>query len=214
MDSLDLKYSKSVLLEIYLHKEPVAKKDLAKVVKSHQVLDNLLLNLKKDGYVVISSNKIGPKTFKISLTDKGLAVAEKLKEADDIALGKTEIQINQMDNGKIDLALTNDEIEKMRLFNISYHINILDNHIIIKELILGKPTQTFNINIKKNGNGDFRLWCEQDNSYDCWHVRAAWTYPQVQQMMIRYKGKTKICSVCGYENPENAKFCMNCGAKL
>ena len=214
MDSLDLKYSKSVLLEIYLHKEPVAKKDLAKVVKSHQVLDNLLLDLEKDGYVVISSNKIGPKTFKISLTDKGLAVAEKLKEADDIALGKTGIQINQMDNVKIDLALTNDEIEKMKTLNLSYHINILDNHIIIKELILGKPTQTFNINIKKNGNGDFRLWCEQDNSYDCWHVRAAWTYPQVQQMMIRYKGKTKICSVCGYENPENAKFCMNCGAKL
>ena len=71
VDSLDLKYSKSVLLKIYSFNEPIAKKDLGKVVKSHQVLDNLLINLEKDGYIHISSNIVGPRVFKISLTDKG-----------------------------------------------------------------------------------------------------------------------------------------------
>ncbi|PYB67472.1 hypothetical protein DMB44_09065 [Thermoplasma sp. Kam2015] len=33
-------------------------------------------------------------------------------------------------------------------------------------------------------------------------------------MMMHYREKTKICPVCGYENPEEVKFCMNCGAKL
>ena len=63
MDSLDLKYSFSVLRAIYANSGTVQKKDLAKVVKSHQVLDNLLESLQKDGYIVISSNKIGPRVY-------------------------------------------------------------------------------------------------------------------------------------------------------
>jgi len=28
------------------------------------------------------------------------------------------------------------------------------------------------------------------------------------------EGKTRICISCNYENPEEAKYCMNCGARL
>ena len=95
-----------------------------------------------------------------------------------------------------------------------FHVNVLYDHTTVEEEIPGKPPRIFNIYIKRNGNGEFRLWCEQDDSFDCWHVKAAWTYPQVQKMMMHYKGKVNICRVCGYENPEEALFCMHCGAKL
>jgi len=115
---------------------------------------------------------------------------------------------------EINIQLSRDEIEKSKNLRFLFHVNVLDDHITVEEVVPGKNPRIFNIYIKQNGGGNFRLWCEQDNSYDCWHVRAAWGYPQVQQMMMRYKGKIKICPACEYENPENAKFCMNCGAKL
>ena len=209
MDSLDLKYSKSVLLQIYSFNDPIAKKDLGKVVKSHQVLDNLLINLERDGYIHISSNIVGPRVFKISLTDKGRAVAQKLKEAEDVSEG-----IIHIDGEDIDIKLTPEERENSKYLKFLFHFNVMDNHITVEEAVPGKLSRIFNIYVKQNGNGIFRLWCEQDNSYDCWHVKEAWGYPQVQQMMMHYTGKTKICPVCSHENRENANFCENCGAKL
>lgn len=207
MDSLDLKHAKSVLIK--LSKMGVAKKsDLFNIVKSHQVLDNLLEFLKKDGYINISESKMGPKKYSIILTDKGRAVAEKLQEAQDVAEGKPS------EEEMLDLPLTDEEVEKAKHISLLYHVNVSDDHVTVQELIPGKPSRIFNIYIKRNGGGNFRLWCEHDNSYDCWHVKTAWTYPQVQQMMMHYRGKTRICISCNYENPEEAKYCMHCGARL
>ena len=179
MDSLDLKYSKSVLLQIYSFNDPIAKKDLGKVVKSHQVLDNLLINLERDGYIHISSNIVGPRVFKISLTDKGRAVAQKLKEAEDVSEG-----IIHIDGEDINIQLNPEEQKNSQYLKYLFHFNVLDNHITVEEAVPGKPTRIFNIYVKQNGHGYFRLWCEQDNSYDCWHVKEAWTYPQVQHMVV------------------------------
>ena len=217
VDSLDLKYSKSVLLKIYSFNEPIAKKDLGKVVKSHQVLDNLLINLEKDGYIHISSNIVGPRVFKISLTDKGRQVAKKLKEAEEVSDSPADQEadgIIHFDGEDIDIKLTPEEQENRKYLKFLFHFNVLDNHITVEEAVPGKRSRIFNIYVKQNGNGIFRLWCEQDNSYDCWHVKEAWGYPEVQQMMMHYTGKTKICPVCSHENRENANFCENCGAKL
>ena len=86
MDSLDLKYAKSILLRL-AGTEKVKKSDLFDIVKSHQVLDNLLDALSKDGYITIEENERGPKKYSISLTSKGIAVAKQLKKADEIASG-------------------------------------------------------------------------------------------------------------------------------
>ncbi|WP_298276154.1 zinc-ribbon domain-containing protein [Ferroplasma sp.] len=208
MDSLDLKHAKSVLIK--LSKMGAAKKsDLFNIVKSHQVLDNLLELLKKDGYINISESKMGPKRYSIVLTDTGRAVAEKLQEAQDVAEGKP-----PQENEELDLRLTDEEAEKAKRSSLLYHVNVSDDHVTVQEIIPDKPSRIFNIYIKRNGGGNFRLWCERDDSYDCWHVKTAWTYPQVQQMMIHYKGKTRICLSCNYENPEEAQYCMHCGARL
>ena len=209
MDSLDLKYSKSVLLQIYSFNDPIAKKDLGKVVKSHQVLDNLLINLERDGYIHISSNIVGPRVFKISLTDKGRAVAQKLKEAEDVSEG-----IIHIDGEDINVKPTQEVRENSKRLKFLFHFNVLDNHITLEEVEPGKSSHLFNIYIKQNSHGGFVLWCEEDDSTTCWHVREALTYPQVQEMMAKYQGKVKICPSCHYENPGAALFCMHCGAKL
>ena len=217
MDSLDLKYSKSVLLQIYSFNEPIAKKDLGKVVKSHQVLDNLLVNLEKDGYIHISSNIVGPRVFKISLTDKGRAVARKLKEAEEVAESPADQEaeaIIHFDGEDINIKLEPEERKNSKYLKILIHSNVLDDHITVEEGIPGRATRIFNIYIRQNGHGYFRLWCEADNSFDCWHVKEAWTYPAVQKMMMEYKYKTKVCPYCKTVNDLDADYCKHCGAKL
>ena len=77
MDSLDLKHTKSILIEL-LKEGTVKKSFLFSTVKSHQVLDNLLESLQKDHYVTVQETKMGPKKYSISLTPKGRIVAENL----------------------------------------------------------------------------------------------------------------------------------------
>ncbi len=77
MDSIDLKHSKSVLIALS-GVEKAKKSDLFKIIKSHQVLDNLLESLQKDGYLTILESTVGPKKYFISLTYKGRIVAGNL----------------------------------------------------------------------------------------------------------------------------------------
>ena len=77
MDSLDLKHTKSILIEL-LKEGTVKKSFLFSTVKSHQVLDNLLESLQKDDYITVQETKMGPKKYSISLTPKGRIVAENL----------------------------------------------------------------------------------------------------------------------------------------
>jgi len=87
MDALDRKFAKSVLIE--LNGMDIAKKsDLFKVVKSHQVLDNLLYSLQKDGYLNIAESKVGPRKYSISLTPKGRAVAEQIRRISEVGQRK------------------------------------------------------------------------------------------------------------------------------
>ncbi|MGP6239350.1 zinc ribbon domain-containing protein [Cuniculiplasma sp. SKW4] len=210
MDAIDLKYAKSILIE--LSKRKVSRKtDLSSIVKSHQVLDNLLLKLQSDGYIDISEAKIGHKTYSITLTSKGNMMVEQLLKAEEIANSPS---VEVVPKSDLDLTMTEEEAEMAKHLNLLFHINVMDDHITVEEVKPGKPPRIFNIYVKRNGNGEFRLWCEHDDSYDCWHVKAAWTYPHVQKMMMHYKGKIKVCPSCGFENPEVAKFCMNCGVKL
>ena len=210
MDSLSEKYS-NLLLSYLLSKEKFLKTDLQVIVTNIQTLDKLLNKFQNDNLIKIEKKIIGRRTFEISLTDKGRRVAEQLLKAQEIANSPT-IEIKEMDD--LDLTMTDEEAEMAKHLNLLFHINVMDDHITVEEVKPGKPSRIFNIYVKRNGNGEFRLWCEHDDSYDCWHVKAAWTYPHVQKMMMHYKGRVKVCPSCGYEDPEAAKFCMNCAAKL
>ncbi|MGP6220986.1 hypothetical protein [Caldiplasma sukawensis] len=156
---------------------------------------------------VISKRKI----VYVSLTDKGRKLAEQLLKAEEVTKSSG-LDIAQKPD--LDLTMTEEEAEMAKHLNLLFHINVIDDHITVEEEGPGKPPRIFNIYVKRNGNGDFRLWCEHDNSYECWHVKAAWTYPQVQKMMMHYKERAKVCLNCHTNNDSDAVYCKKCGVKL
>ena len=202
------KHGSSILIYL-LEKGEIPITDFSKIHIGPTTYYRSLANLEKDGLVkrreIINKRKI----VLISLTEKGKTTAVKLKEAQDVSDG-----IIHVDGEEINIKLNPEEQKNSQYLKYLFHFNVLDNHITVEEAVPGQPTRIFNIYVKQNGHGYFRLLCEADNSFDCWHVKEAWGYPQVQKMMMRYKGKTKICPACGYENPEEAVYCMKCATKL
>ena len=206
------KHGSSILLYL-LHNGEIPITDFSALgISPHSYYRSLSL-LQSDGLVKRREKIDRRKIVLISLTDKGRAVARKLKEAEEVADQDSDGVIH-IDGEEINVALTPEERENSQYLKFLFHFNVMDNHITVEEAVPGKSKRLFNIYLKQNCHGDFRLWCEQDDSFDCWHVKQAWGYPEVQEMMTHYKGKIKICPVCHFENPEIALFCMHCGNKL
>ena len=89
LNSLDEKYSKSVIFWLY-DKEQVLKTDLQSVVKNLYSLNSLLERLEEDKIIKIEKKPFGKNITEIKLTQKGRKVAEQLKRADLLAQGKEE----------------------------------------------------------------------------------------------------------------------------
>ena len=201
----------------FLLSGPKMMTELKSIISSYDVLRYNILELQTGGYITKNEYREDKRKYIVTLTDKGREIALRLKEAQEVSetpIDQEAEGVIHIDGEEINVALTPEERENSKYLKFLFHFNVLDNHITVEEAVPGKRSRIFNIYVKQNGHGIFRLWCEADNSYDCWHVREAWTYPQVQKMMTQYKGKVKVCQVCGSENPERAKFCMECGAKL
>ena len=198
---------------VFLLSGPKMMTEIKEIVSSYDVLRYAILELQTLGYIKKNEQREGNRRFLVSLTDKGKEVARRLKNAEEVADQDAE-GIIHFDGDEINVKLTPEEQQNRKYLKFLFHFNVMDNHITVEEAVPGKNKRIFNIYIRRNGNGIFRLWCEEDDSYECWHVREAWGYPEVQKMMTQYKGRVRICPVCGYENPENAKYCMECGAKL
>ena len=188
---------------------PITK--LQEIITSYYSITGAVNTLFEQGLVNKREIIIGRKTIMISLTQKGKEVAEQLMKAEKIANAPT-VEVLRKD--ELDLTMTDEEAEMAKHLNLLFHINVMDDHITVEEVKPGKPSRIFNIYVKRNGNGEFRLWCEHDNSYDCWHVKAAWTYPHVQKMMMHYKEKSKVCMNCHTSNESDAIFCKHCGVRL
>lgn len=207
---LDLRHSSKILLFL-LQNGQIKKTELLSVISSSDSLSSSLRKMDEEGLIKIETKVIGRKTIFISLTEKGRELAEQLKKAEEMVTSPA-IENKKIDD--LDLTMTDEEAEMAKHLNLLFHINVMDDHITVEEVKPGKPSRIFNIYVKRNGNAEFRLWCEHDDSYDCWHVKAAWTYPHVQKMMMHYRGKVKVCRQCGFENPEIAVYCMKCAMKL
>ena len=127
----------------------------------------------------------GRNTYYISLTEKGKTTAEKLKEAQEVSEGKP--TTNENDNPVITLSKSDYQEFKKNVRNLSVlsHFNVLDDHIAIREYNYDKQgnDRVVFVYVRLNGNGIMRLWCEADNSFSCWHVKFAWTLPDVQAMV-------------------------------
>ena len=209
MEALDRSYAKSILILLLSNNGKAIKSDFSVIASSWKTLSDVISALEEEGFLTISEQVLGRKTYVIEITDKGREVAEKLKEAQEVAEG-----VIHVDGEEINVRLEPEERKNSKYLKILIHSNVLDDHISVEEAIPGRPTRIFNIYIRQNGHGYFRLWCEEDKSFDCWHVKEAWTYPAVQKMMMEYKYKTKVCPYCKTVNDLDADYCKHCGAKL
>ena len=176
MDSLDLRFSKSILLKLY-NEGSCLKTNLQDIVKNLYSLDKLLASLSKDELINIDVKTFGKNIQEISLTPKGRSVAEQLKRIEEMAKEEPVIQIS--DQEARDWAARFREATKG--MSLLYHVNVYQDHVSIGYDIAGKNRIT-NVYVRVNGKGIMRLWCEEDESFECIHVQYAWTLPKVQEM--------------------------------
>ncbi len=202
-------YKDEILIFIYTNfeNEEIPMTKLQDIVTSYYSVTSAVNKLCEQGLLTKREVIQGRKTIMVSLTPKGRQVAEQLKKAQEIA--------ENPDIGNSPIKIEEDAAIRVKELRLLYHVNVMDDHVTIEEVPHGGGrARIFNVYIKMNGHGDFRLWCEQDNSFDCVHAEVAWTYPEVQHMILHYKGKTKVCPYCHTENDSDALFCKHCGAKL
>lgn len=179
MDALDRKHAKSVLLTLYSYMDrlPVVKSKLNTVVKSHQVLDNLLSELVKDKYIKISEMRLGPPKYLITLTELGVRVAIKLKEVNDLVERSQQNSHQECEEDTFQQKWEQD----MKCLSTLYHVNVYQDHITIGEEKNGVKFVHM-VYVTIDGRGVMRLWCEDDDSFSCIHSVYAWTLSPVQEM--------------------------------
>ena len=178
MDILQRGKHISSILTFLLEKGEVKKTDLSLVVSSPQTYQRAIKELEKEGYVVQRETIIGRKIVNVSLTPKGRYVAEQLKRAEEAAKDESVIQIS--DQEARDWA--EEFKEATRNLSLLYHVNVFEDHVTIGEEKDGR-LRVINVYVRVNGHGIMRLWCEEDESFDCIHVKYAWTLPKVQEMI-------------------------------
>ncbi|EQD30608.1 hypothetical protein B2A_14067 [mine drainage metagenome] len=156
------------------------------MVKSHHILDKVLRALEENGFLTVEVTKIGPPIYTITLTDRGKAVAEQLKRAEEAAKGAIIFE----EEGRIEVKVPEEWREKWKNLHALFHVNVYEDHVTIMETNhegTGRE-RIFNIYIRENGQGHLRLWCEEDESFDCYHVGYALTLAAVQDMFARVRG--------------------------
>lgn len=165
----------SIEVLVYLLENDNSKKtDLQSVTTMHTV-ENLLPLLENEDLIAIKEEFIGRRTYVISLTEKGRKVASQLKKAQQVASGNYQIEEQEAVNW-------NNHFEKRTKGLHLEHVNTLEDHVPVGEYKEGIPKRVFNIYVRVNGRGIMRLWCEEDEAFDCIHVKFAWTVPAVQEM--------------------------------
>ncbi len=187
MDSLDLKYAKSVIQRLS-EKETFMKSELFDIVTSNQVLDKLLDAFQRDGYITKGLSTYGRRTYSISLTAKGHAVAEQLKRTQEVAKGEITEEGAQF-------KMPPDWRDRFKGLSAMTHLNVLDDHVAIQEIDhSGKTTSVIMVYVKRI-NSHFELWCEKDESKECRHVDFAWSLPHMRALIEEYIKEGKIKEV-------------------
>jgi len=173
------KHTQAILLYIYDNNEiPITR--LSELVKNSQTYSRTVHLLENDG-IIKSREFVHNRLYRmISLTDKGKALAESLKQ--------TEQVLSSSDSSPLHILPPNYE-DQFKNLSSNAHLNVLDDRIAIKELNFdgADHDRVVLIHLKLNGNNIVRLWCEVDQTFDCVHTKYAWSLHDVQAMVqIQY----------------------------
>jgi DNA-binding PadR family transcriptional regulator len=183
---LSQKHAISVLLFL-LDKGSVKQNELLEVIPSNLTIEKLGNSLEEAGLINITHQMMGRKIFIYSLSERGHAVALKLKE--------TLEAVDGISSEKNILEIPSNYDSQFRNLSMHGSLNVLDDRIGINETNwdrAGHDRVVF-IYVKLNENNIMRLWCEVDNTYDCVHTKYAWSLPDVQAMVqVQYaRGNVK-----------------------
>jgi len=108
MKEIPLSNHRQLVLSFLLEHGTVNKSEIGYVITSPPILSRVLESMESDGLITIKESKIGRKTYKVELTDKGRAIAEQLKKVEEIYAGH-EISEFLTDDMKILIYLLNEK---------------------------------------------------------------------------------------------------------
>ncbi len=173
---LSQKHAISVLLFL-LDRGSVKQNELLEVIPSNLTIEKLGNSLKESGLINITHQMIGRKIFVYSLSERGHAVALKLKETLEIA--------EEINSEKNTLEIPPNYNSQFGNLSIHGSLNVFGDHIAINETNGDRSghERVVDLYVKLNGNNIMRLWCEVDNTYECAHTKYAWSLPDVQAMV-------------------------------
>ncbi|HGE71056.1 TPA: hypothetical protein ENX78_09495 [Candidatus Poribacteria bacterium] len=87
MKEIPLSNHRQLVLSFLLEHGTVNKSEIGYAITSPPILSRVLESMESDGLITIKESKIGRKTYKVELTDKGRAIAEQLKKVEEIYAG-------------------------------------------------------------------------------------------------------------------------------
>ncbi len=173
---LSQKHAISVLLFL-LERGSVKQNELLEVIPSNLTIEKLGTSLKDVGLINITHQIMGRKIFIYSLSERGHAVALKLKETLETAEG--------IDIGENIPEVSPNYDSQFRNLSKYGSLNVFDDNIAMREINFdgaGHDRVVF-VYVKLNGNNIMRLWCEVDQTFECMHTKYAWSIPDVQAMV-------------------------------
>ncbi len=188
MDSLDLRYSKSILIKVLELQGHAILSDLKEIATNWRSLKDVVFALKEDGYLDTSEEIAGRKVIHVSLTARGTRVAEQLKRTQEVAKGEITEEGAQF-------KMPPDWRDRFKGLSAMTHLNVLDDHVAIQEIDhSGRTTSVIMVYVKRI-NSHFELWCEKDETKECKHVDFAWSLPHMRALIEEYIKEGKIKEV-------------------
>ena len=124
--------------------------DLREIIKNYPSLQKEIMTLEAEGYVKREEKIERQRVVYVSLTDKGRAVAEKLKEVEWTA------------------KLSPEDLERFKNMRALLHVNIYEDHVTIMDIHLGK-SRIANVYARLKGDKVF-FWCDLCEDTDCYHI--------------------------------------------
>ena len=179
MDTLNLTKNQMRILKELLDGDKKMT-ELQKLIKNYPSLQKEIMTLEGLGFVVRKEERERQRVVYVSLTEKGRAVAEKLKEAEEVAM------------------MTPEELEEQRKrIHWIIDINTFVDHITAYDIHDGKK-EIFNIWLRPNGKY-LKLYCDKCGSYDCYHINWALNDPVIGPE-LREKAKKKGLKIKNLED--------------
>ncbi|MFP3257405.1 MAG: winged helix DNA-binding protein [Candidatus Nanopusillus acidilobi] len=175
--------------------------DLKSIVSSYETLRYLIRDLEDLGYVKRREELKDRRIIYVELTEKGRVIAEKLKDIEG-SLQEKEEPIAEISKEKYDQM-----VKDWKRLSALTHINVLDDHIVLKEYNYDGQghDRLVTIYVMINHDKVMRLYCDVDSSTNCWHVQYAWTLPEVQAWVQYHLQKGDITRTDQEKDKEMSK---------